>query len=293
MNQESNLDRIVKRVFIVVVISIIGTCVLTPLISVLSSSTFSQWLEHIEDGLTDPPTWVLEILFLVCGYLMPSILASIFVLKHPDSAWGYPGLTGLAIGFLTNLSIVLVLYYISLNQSSGLASLGLQLKGVDFAGVVFFGLAVCVFSNLFSSLVSRLLFKNNVMDSLQGPHIRMIEKYQATWERILYFFVLTSGLLAEELVFRGYLVFLLGQKTGIMLPFAILSVLLSVVVHLYQGRSLIVHHLVLSAVFAGSVVITKSIWMAIYMHLIQNTVSVIRIWVKAKKTEHVPTSNNL
>lgn len=93
--------------------------------------------------------------------------------------------------------------------------------------------------------------------------------------------------MAEEIVYRGYLVLLLGTRTGMYVPWMILSVILSIVIHLYQGIKLvnIVSHLAFASLFIGLTVATQNLAAAIGPHLVYNFIYTVRIWGQERRKE--------
>ena len=63
-----------------------------------------------------------------------------------------------------------------------------------------------------------------------------------------------------------------------MLLWALLSVTLSVVGHLYQGRSRVIYHLLFAAMAVVMTVLTGNILMATAMHLYANLITVLKVW---------------
>jgi membrane protease YdiL (CAAX protease family) len=110
------------------------------------------------------------------------------------------------------------------------------------------------------------------------------------WQRLFYFVDLWLAVIGEELVYRGYLVLLLSRDTGSLLPWMILSLTLSMVVHLYQGRTwrLALSQLVFASLFMFAAVITRSLVAAIIPHLIYNTVWLIRALRNMSRQEAAP-----
>ncbi|MBV8037196.1 CPBP family intramembrane glutamic endopeptidase [Roseateles sp.] len=74
----------------------------------------------------------------------------------------------------------------------------------------------------------------------------------------------TAGF-CEELLFRGFLVWLLQPMVGIWVA-AILSVLVFVLGHAYQGREGMLRTGLLGLIFTAIVLVTGSLWVAILLH---------------------------
>jgi membrane protease YdiL (CAAX protease family) len=97
--------------------------------------------------------------------------------------------------------------------------------------------------------------------------------------------VLSEVVISEDIVFRGYLVLFCGIITGSFLPWVILSICFSVIVHLYQGRkiSYILFHGIGAAVFIGVTIFTHNIVSAIVAHLLYDIPWTLGIWRNADK----------
>ena len=91
---------------------------------------------------------------------------------------------------------------------------------------------------------ARLVQKREQKIDLAEPAMKVFAVQRSTWERIVFLPILFLGVIGEELLYRGYLVLILGNETGFMALWVLLSIVLSVVAHLYQGRSRIIYDLV-------------------------------------------------
>jgi membrane protease YdiL (CAAX protease family) len=85
------------------------------------------------------------------------------------------------------------------------------------------------------------------------------------------------GVIAEDLVFRGYLVLGLGARTGSYFPWMVLSIILSIAAHLYQGVSwkLMLGQGLFALIFTGVSLITNNDT-AIIPHLVY-TIWLLRV----------------
>jgi len=114
------------------------------------------------------------------------------------------------------------------------------------------------------------------------------------WQKLLYFIDLWLAVIGEELVYRGYLILLLGSQTGNLYAWMAFSATLSVVVHLYQGRTwrVAISHMLLACLFIFVAVITNSLFAAIIPHLVYNTVWLIRALRNKPNEEATPQEIN-
>lgn len=116
------------------------------------------------------------------------------------------------------------------------------------------------------------------------PHIAESLMYVSGWERLAWITTLPFGVIAEELVMRGYLILFIGSLTHAMILWAAISVLITVVLHLYQGRDAetILTHIVFAVIFTGLTLYTQNILASITAHLILNFFTTINIWIHSK-----------
>ena len=113
------------------------------------------------------------------------------------------------------------------------------------------------------------------------PHIEATLQYRTSWQRIAYLIVLSIGVIAEDLVIRGYLILFLGATIGYKYAWALLSIALSIIIHLYQGREreTVLTHALVATLFAVVSLITWNIFTIMAGHLYFDIV-VTRGWWK-------------
>jgi membrane protease YdiL (CAAX protease family) len=194
--------------------------------------------------------------------------------------------------WINSLGQIFIVLYIAINQPSGLLSIGINTisktnnGGAFFAGIF---LAILMLSPIIF-LIQKIVFhkKNpNLLNEEQWSEHQILEtiNYRSGIERLVHLSILPLCALAEDFVYRGYLVLLLGNRTGSFLPWAILSVILSVLIHLYQSRKLenIIVHFLLATFFVGITLITQNIFASFGAHLLLNFVSIIKTWNQADK----------
>jgi membrane protease YdiL (CAAX protease family) len=88
---------------------------------------------------------------------------------------------------------------------------------------------------------------------------------------------LTAGF-CEELLFRGFLIWVLQPLVGLWLA-ALLSALLFGVAHAYQGLAGIVRTGLLGLAFTAIVLMTRSLWPAIVLHAIVDAMGGVLAWL--------------
>lgn len=104
--------------------------------------------------------------------------------------------------------------------------------------------------------------------------------YKTGLERLAYMLALLWSVAAEDLVFRGYLVLYLGLRTGAYWPWVLVSISLSVLAHLYQGRSvqLIAGHALIAATMIGLVLWSGNLIALIGAHYLLDGMLIFRRW---------------
>jgi len=106
---------------------------------------------------------------------------------------------------------------------------------------------------------------SKILDSIHGP-----------WQVVLFASVVVGAPLAEETVFRGYLLPALRQRLGLQ-PAILVQALLFSLIHLdpigFMPR------LILGLVFGYLVTVTGSIWSSVFAHALNNGVSTVLFFV--------------
>jgi hypothetical protein len=97
---------------------------------------------------------------------------------------------------------------------------------------------------------------------------------------------LTAGF-CEELLFRGFLIWVLQPLVGLWLA-AALSALLFGVAHAYQGLAGIIRTGLFGLVFTAIVLLTRSLWPAIVLHVVVDAIGGVLAWLILR--DPVPTS---
>ena len=228
--------------------------------------------------------FILGMLIVIGTVVVPNILGSIIRLKDPEynPTANYPVFLRLFSEFIYFSATICLMCYIALNQSKGLAAIGLRsLTEIHFKSYLFLGVLFHSFFTLLYVAGHRIIRGKKQIDG-QALH-RLASGYRTFWERLSFLVTLSIGVVAEELVYRGYLVLLLGEKTNAILICALISVTLSMIVHLYQGRSSIIYHVLFAVVATAVTVWTNSIIMAIAMHIYQNVAATIKSWNQIDK----------
>ena len=209
-------------------------------------------------------------------------------LRYPDYYRRISASVYLLKEWIVSLSAIFVVLLVALNQPEGLASVGI-IVGLETNGIaILSGLLMMAFGLIFIGYFIQFfqyLRKHPRKDeiNLSNPAVTNILLYRSNSERLAYLSALPYAAIAEELVYRGYFVLLLGHKTQTYLPWVILSVTFSVIIHLYQGRNLnnLVWHTVFALFFIFLALWTKNILATATAHILYNTIFVRNVWKKA------------
>jgi membrane protease YdiL (CAAX protease family) len=186
-------------------------------------------------------------------------------------------------------AMILTVLYVATNHVNGLSLIGLisdkskNASAVD-VGMVSFAIVMGIYILGIKILQKEKKLADQPLD-ITLPHIERIILYKNFWERLAYLIDLSEMVIAEELVFRGFLVLFCGTVTGSYVPWIIVSISFSVIVHLYQGKktSYILFHAMAAAVFIGVTIFTRNILSAITAHLFYNIPWTIGIWSRTDK----------
>lgn len=227
----------------------------------------------------------LEFILVFLVAILPNVYGSIAQLRNPGRHKEVSNRTSLFSSLVYCLAVLSFILFIAFRQPARGRSVGLSVKDVGPLGVVGGGsLLVVVYSLAVAlwSFICKLVF--NKKPDLSGPHWDGILRYKTFLERFAFLIVLVLGALTEELLYRGYLVLLMSQRTGVLLPWAILSVLLSVAVHLYQGLdpAKIGFHFLFAIATIAATVMTGSVWVAFTGHLLVNLSATIKTWLRGQ-----------
>jgi len=185
-------------------------------------------------------------------------------------------------------------------QPEGLNAIGINpdLKTANFSAAVE---GFCWFAGvliLFYFIYRIVLGKKNPNEFdvrlSERPEVVGVSAIRGSLERFVYLSILPVGVIAEEFVYRGYLVLLWGERSGNMLLWGALSVVFSIIVHLYQGinlRNLLIH-LVLAASLTAVTILTNNLMAAITGHLFNNLAFTLNTWRLADHQGLVPAEKS-
>lgn len=227
--------------------------------------------------------------------ILNHMVGSFFHVNRPDYQKSFTATENLLRYWLSSICGIMVVLLVAINQPNGLASVGIPtgqnaindsktpviigLVSISTLGIGMVGIQKLV--NYF-----RKTTPENKIDS-SNPAVTETLQYQSTLERLAHLTVLPFVVISEDLIYRGYLVFMLGNKTNIYLPWIILSVIFSVIIHLYQGRKVeyMLYQAAFALLFIGLIIWTGNILAPIAAHLYYDILWAWKIWRNDKKTE--------
>ncbi len=220
--------------------------------------------------------------------ILPHLLGSIFILTNKDYLKHFLPWQRMISSGVHEVAKIFLLTYIATSLPIGLAAIGLKFTGIDISRAI----AISGFATGYLLLVFVItkLRSKKIQERREELRKAVFEaggfsSFKTLSQRAAYLVTLWLGVIAEDLIFRGYLVIGLGARTGTYWPWIILSILLSVAVHLYQGLS---RQVVLAQVFFAIVFIvvsltTGNVVAAILPHLVYDTIWVLQGWALEDK----------
>ncbi len=224
--------------------------------------------------------------------VLNNILAAYFWITNPNYTKTFSVSDKLLRQWLYAASVIVVVLLVASDQPSGLASIGLLFLGgaanilallIGYFSMVFVLLGYTVIYNL----ARRLRGKGATPPTLDTSRPLTAEtlSYRDKWERWATMSVLPFSVLSEDFVYRGFLVLLLGSKTGTYIPWAILSVLLSIMIHLYQGRNIrfILFHFLTASFLVSLTVLTHNVIATFAAHIVLDSIFFMQTWQIAAK----------
>jgi hypothetical protein len=232
----------------------------------------------------------LEFLVVFTVAILPQIVGSFLSIKDREYFRKFTPEQRTVSNLGRWIGIIFLLFYIAMNHSNGLFSIGLGFgrngipKIILVAGITTgYLLLIFVLGRLRSKKIQEQT--ETVRRSIFAAGA--FSTYRGFWGRSAYLLTLWLGVIAEDLVFRGYLVLGLVAQTGDYFLWIVLSIALSIAAHLYQGTSarLMLGQGLFALIFIGVSLITNNVITAIIPHLVYDTVWLLRGWAKDSKDE--------
>ncbi len=237
---------------------------------------------------------LLEFIAVLSVGVLPSILSSLLAVRNPAYLKDVGPGSRVLNQWIHSVAEIAVVSLVALNHPGGLASVGLytpfQRNQVGNQSAAVLGSALIAYVILLLFIVGALgkaikkLINRHV--DVSNPLQSWLPAYRDSWERVAFLSLLPFPIIGEELVYRGYLVLLCGAMTGTFVPWILLSVALSVVIHLYQGVHLshVIQHSAMAGVFIAAALITNNLIAAIVPHLLLDLYWFINAWPRQDQT---------
>lgn len=221
--------------------------------------------------------------------ILNHMMGAFFYSKRFDCRRYFSLIENLLRYWVASISGIFVVLLVAINQPNGLASVGIIGGAADknpfFIGVMFTSFVMLFLASI--QWLSNSFRKISPGDEtvLSNPVIQEMVQYQSRIEKLAYLTVLPFIVASEDLIYRGYLVLMLGQRTHSYLPWIILSVVLSVIIHLYQGKNVakMLYHATFALYFIALTLWTGNVMTAIVAHFFYDFIGVVSVWQKADK----------
>jgi membrane protease YdiL (CAAX protease family) len=235
----------------------------------------------------------LELALVFTAAILPHILAAFYILLDPKYLGSLPPWQRMLTGGVHDTGKILLIAYIAASHADGFTAFGLVIPPDKLVDTLLYGLLTAGYLSLVF-VAGRLRSKAD--QARREALLRTVfeaggfSHFRSPRERAAYLIVLWTGVVAEDLVFRGYLVLGLGALTGVYWPWVIASVLLSTVLHLYQGlnRQIMLAQALFAGIFIALTLWTGNVYAAILAHLAYDTIWVVRGWAKYSGPEPQP-----
>lgn len=244
---------------------------------------------------------ILEFVSIIFVSVIPQLASGFVAASRPDSIRSSTPLEILIRYWTGSVSAIVVVLLVAVGQPNGTASVGIVTPSTPLAAsnanailVGIISVVLMILATYVAHGLSRLLGRS-VPDepfNVSNPWVVMLLRYQEFWGRFAHVTVVPLTVIAEEMVYRGYLVLFLGSQTRAFIPWIILSIALSVLVHLYQGRNAksLALHALYAALFIALVLLTNNILTPIVAHVYFNMISASQTWRRAEELGVQPGS---
>jgi membrane protease YdiL (CAAX protease family) len=240
--------------------------------------------------------FILEFIAVFTVGILPSLLGTFLHLKnagYAKKAEHFSAFERSLTIWSSDLTSIAVLLLVAYQQPHGFASIGIYSgQWGNNIGAVFTGFIALAFFVLFLALGQRIILyilkqpADPTIDTT-NPYVADNLRYQDVWERLANLATLPFSAISEDLIYRGYLILFLGNLTNTYVPWAVLSAVLMVLLHLYQGRSarMIVHQIFLAIFFTGLTIATQNLLAPITAHIYFNLAGKINMWNAGKNQD--------
>jgi membrane protease YdiL (CAAX protease family) len=233
---------------------------------------------------------VLEFFVVFTVTILPQILSSIFSARDREFLRRFTGKQRILVNLSTFSGMVLLALYIAMSHPEKWSYIGLGFEKNSLQNIVIISVAGTAYLLLIFALAKvRSPKKRQELEQRKDDVFKAgaWTEMRSLGERMAYMPTLWLGNIAEDLIFRGYLIFGLQAQTGLLLPWIFLSMSLSILVHLYQGFNwrVLLGQGIFALLFIGISIWAQNIVAAIIPHLVYDTIWILQGWVKMSKNE--------
>ncbi len=223
---------------------------------------------------------VFHCIILLCLSIIPTLLGNIFstsrrIIRKQD----IDVLEAFSVRILQSLTLISILFFFFLRSKEGLSLIGLGIETPGGIPNIFLTSAIVfVYFNGILGLCKKIINKSAPKLRQSYTHLDEIMLLFSPKLRILALLILFLAVISEEILYRGYIVLFLGTRSEQIINFGLISIILTVFGHLYQGKDKIVYHTLIAVMFVSLTIITKSILISITIHLFNNLFTVFALW---------------
>jgi len=183
-----------------------------------------------------------------------------------------------------SLTIIMIILFFQSRIIGGLSMIGL----VPLSKFIIFdnlatGLFVFMLMSIIMGLVQIFAYKYSKDHKELVLYNEDLSLFQSPFSRILASLMLGLMVISEEMIYRGYLVIFLGGITHFSIGLGLTSIIFTVLGHLYQGNVKIIYHVLLSMMFVSIVLLTRTIFVSLTIHLLINYSYAFSIWRRMEK----------
>ncbi len=183
-----------------------------------------------------------------------------------------------------SLTIIMIILFFQSRFIDGLSMIGL----VPLSKFLIFdnlatGLFVFMLMSIIMGLVQKFVYKYSKDHKERVLYNEDLSLFRSPFSRILALLMLGLMVMSEEIIYRGYLVIFLGGITHFPIGLGLTSIIFTVLGHLYQGNEKIIYHVLLSMMFVSIVLLTRTIFVTLTIHLLINYSYACSIWRRMEK----------
>ena len=222
--------------------------------------------------------------------ILPQILSSAFSASNKEFLKRFTGKQRILVNLSSFCGMILLAVYVAMSHLEGWAYIGLGFDKNSLPRIIIIAAAGTAYLFLifviakFRSQKDRQKNEQRKNDVFEAGGWANLKSFG---ERAAYLPTLWIGIVAEDMIFRGYLIFGLQTQTGLLLPWIILSMTLSILVHLYQGTGwrILLGQGFFAIIFISVSLLAQNIVAAIIPHLVYDTIWMLQGWANLSKKE--------